>query len=71
MVLDGYLPLLGDQRRLRAYWDRMLLDFPEHPAGAHPDRSFPLSLYGRLARGRQMVVGVWQEMKDERSVCCS
>ena len=52
MIDQGFLPLLaGDLGGIENYWNKILLDFPQHPAHGQEASSIPLTLYGSfLAR---------------------
>lgn len=47
LVDNGYMRFICSLEALEGYWERMLKDFPDHPAGVSPSTSFPMSLYGR------------------------
>ena len=47
LVQNGFMQFICNLDVLGGYWEKMLKDFPEHPAGDSPSTSFPMSLYGR------------------------
>lgn len=51
MIDQGYLALLApDLAGLEGFWQKLLLDFPDHPAHGHESRAIPLTLYGSFAK---------------------
>ena len=47
-LANGFLSLLVDRDRVADYWQHMLREYVDHPAGGRTERSIPLSLYGVL-----------------------
>ena len=48
MVKHGFLRLLVQFHKMAEYWNQMLKEYPDHPAGNMVRSSAPLSLYGAL-----------------------
>ena len=48
LVDAGFLKLLVNFAELQGYWNKMLLDFPTHPAATSPTTSIPFTMYGHL-----------------------
>ena len=61
MLQEGYLKMfVGSFDQLGGYWQRVLLDYPQHPAAEWPHSSIPLTLYGASLTLKQVASNIFR-----------